>query len=144
MKGLTKTIDIKDKIYTLRGVQIMFDRNLAELYEVETRVLNQAVKRNVERFPTRFRFQLTKDELNSLRSQIVTLEIGKGRHQKYLPYAFTEQGIFFEGQIFDAYKFVLNFGASLKDFGKRWFGFSKFEYNAFPLIDRLQIDTCEK
>lgn len=84
----------------------MLDRNLAALYEVETRVFNQAVKRNLKRFPDDFMFQLTHEEWNEiklrssssevhdpLRSQIVILESGKGQHTKYLPYAFTEQGI---------------------------------------------------
>jgi len=71
----------------------MIDRDLAELYEVEIRVLIQAVKRNIERFPLDFMFQLTKDEYKSLRSQFVTLNNGRGQHRKYLPYVFTEQGV---------------------------------------------------
>ncbi len=71
----------------------MLDSDLARLYGVETRVLNQAVKRNIERFPEDFMFVLTRDEINSLRSQFVTLEAGRGKHSKYLPYAFTEQGV---------------------------------------------------
>ena len=88
------TTNINNKIYTIRGLQVMLDSDLAELYQVETKVLNQAVKRNIERFPQDFLFQLTENEYNSLRSQIVTLEkLGKGRHSKYLPYVFTEQGV---------------------------------------------------
>ena len=83
--------NINDKIYTIRGVQVMLDEDLAALYEVETKVLNQAVKRNIERFPETFRFQITDDEFNRLRSQIVTSNIRGGR--RYLPYAFTEQGV---------------------------------------------------
>ncbi len=72
----------------------MLDFDLAEMYEVETRVLKQAVKRNIKRFPTDFMFELTKEEFDSLRSQIVTLKnTGRGQHSKYLPYAFTEQGV---------------------------------------------------
>ena len=94
MKDLVlKNQNIKDKIFILRGVQVMLDRDLAELYGVETRVLNQAVKRNIERFPNSFMFQLTKEENESLRSQFVILGIGRGKHQKYLPYVFTEQGV---------------------------------------------------
>lgn len=94
---------IRARILTIRGVQVMLDRDLAELYGVPTKVLNQAVKRNLERFPERFMFQLTKDELadlrsqivasnidTSLRSQIVTLNKRQGQHLKYMPYAFTE------------------------------------------------------
>jgi len=85
---------IADKIYTLRGVSVMLDRDLAGLYQVETKVLNQAVKRNLERFPDDFMFQTTAVEWHSLRSQFVTLENARrGNHQKYLPYAFTEQGV---------------------------------------------------
>lgn len=84
---------IRSRILTIRGVQVMLDRDLAELYGVPTKVLNQAVKRNIERFPERFMFQLTKDEVPDLRSQIVTLNKRQGQHLKYMPYAFTEQGI---------------------------------------------------
>ncbi len=71
----------------------MLDRDLAGLYGVATKVLNQAVKRNIKRFPEDFMFQLTKEEDYSLWSQSVTLKTGRGKHQKYLPYAFTEQGV---------------------------------------------------
>lgn len=90
----TNTTSIQNMIYVVRGVQVMIDSDLAMLYQVETRVFNQAVKRNIARFPDNFRFQLTKDEYDSLRSQIVILnEGGRGVHRKYLPYVFTEQGI---------------------------------------------------
>ena len=84
---------IADKIFTIRGVQVMIDSDLASLYGVETKVFNQAVKRNLERFPIAFRFQLTQEEHEALRSRYVTLERGRGRHKKYLPYVFTEQGV---------------------------------------------------
>ena len=86
---------IQKNIFTIRGKQVMIDRDLAEMYGVETKVLNQAVKRNLSRFPAMFRFQLTKEEETIvLRSQIVTLNNPKrGQRSKYLPYAFTEQGI---------------------------------------------------
>lgn len=71
----------------------MLDYDLATLYEIETRVLKQSVKRNIERFPEDFMFELTETEYKSLRSQIVTLETGRGKHSKYLPFAFTEQGV---------------------------------------------------
>lgn len=72
----------------------MLDNDLAELYEVQVKVLNQAVKRNIERFPIDFMFQLTTEEAEFLRSQVVTLKTGRGTHRKYRPYAFTEQNIF--------------------------------------------------
>ena len=67
----------------------MLDRDLSELYGVETRILNQAVKRNIKRFPEDFMFQLTKEEFSAQRSQIVIFEKGKGKYPKYLPYMFT-------------------------------------------------------
>ncbi|HTI89766.1 MAG TPA: ORF6N domain-containing protein [Puia sp.] len=77
---------IQQKIHEIRGQKVMLDFDLSILYEVPTKVLNQAVKRNIERFPADFMFQLTRDEYNSLRSQIVTLE-SKGAHSKYNSYA---------------------------------------------------------
>ena len=297
------TDNLKNRIYTIRGMQVMLDEDLAELYNVKTKRLNEQVKRNIERFPREFMFQLTYSEYKSLRSQIatlngeplrlqiVTLETGRGVHKKYFPYAFTEQGvamlsgvlksdtairisiqiisafvamrkfissnaqifqrmdifeqkqiehdekidqifdaiqskdikpekgIFFDGQIFDSYKFVsdiirtadksiilidnyvddsvltlfskinknvqvtiftkdiskqlsldltkynsqyppieikefkqshdrfliidnkevYHFGASLKDLGKKWFGFSKFDKEVFKLLDKLGL-----
>lgn len=116
-----QTENIENRIFVVRNQQVMIDRDLALLYGVETRVINQAVKRNFNRFPERFMFQLTKEEqeqyfslksqtvilnedvnLNSLKSQIVTLDDLKsqnatsnlrGKHSKYLSYAFTEQGV---------------------------------------------------
>ena len=107
--------EIKNRIFAIRGHQVMIDRDLAEMYRVETKVLNQAVKRNLERFPEQFRFQLTVDEAHELvtncdrfglskpqisasssRSQIVTLNKSgtkQGQNIKYLPFAFTEQGV---------------------------------------------------
>ena len=116
-----KNIKIESLIHTIRGQRVMFDSDLAILYGVETRALNQAVKRNSRRFPDDFMFQLTKDEWNALRSQIVTLEDlksqnvisnsvddetngrltsqnvilknGRGQHRKFMPYVFTRNGI---------------------------------------------------
>lgn len=88
------TQNLQDKIYTIRGLQVMLDSDLAELYQVETKNLNRAANRNSERFPQSFRFQLTENEhQDSLRFQIGTLESGRGKHRKYLPYVFTEQGV---------------------------------------------------
>jgi hypothetical protein len=84
---------ITRSILLIRGQKIMLDEALAALYEVEVKVLNQAVRRNAGRFPADFMFQLTTDEAVFLRSQFVTLKTGSGRHRKYLPYAFTEQGV---------------------------------------------------
>ncbi len=84
---------IKQKIHDLRGQRILLDFYLADLYEVPTKVLKQAVRRNLERFPEDFMFALTQEEYRSLRSQIVTLESGRGKFSKYVPFAFTEHGV---------------------------------------------------
>ena len=108
---MSELTTIQNKIYEVRGQRVMLDFDLASMYGVETRVLNQAVKRNIERFPEDFMFQLTKGEWEilksqivmsnfpdnqedgSLTSQIVTLKNGRGQHKKYMPYAFTENGV---------------------------------------------------
>ena len=84
---------IQSKIYEIRGRKVMLDRDLAELYQVTTGNLNKAVKRNLKRFPPDFMFQLTAEEWEALRFQIGILKNGRGEHTKYLPYAFTEQGL---------------------------------------------------
>lgn len=84
---------ISNKIYFIRNQKVMLDSDLALLYGIETRVLKQAVKRNISRFPEDFMFELSKIEYDSLRSQIVTLKNGRGQHQKYLPSVFTEHGV---------------------------------------------------
>jgi predicted XRE-type DNA-binding protein len=80
--------NIETLIKVIRGQQVMLDRDLATLYGVETKRLNEQVKRNIKRFPEDFMFQLTKEEC--LRSQIATLNEGRGQHLKYMPYVFTE------------------------------------------------------
>ena len=82
---------IQKKIYEIRGKQVMLDFDLAALYGVETKVLKQGVKRNIRRFPIDFMFELTQEEFNSLRSQIVTSNKRGGT--RYMPFAFTEQGV---------------------------------------------------
>ena len=84
---------IQSKIYEIRGFKVMLDFDLAGLYGTETKRLKEQVRRNIERFPDDFMFELTKGEYISLRSQFATLEIGRGKYSKYLPFAFTEQGI---------------------------------------------------
>ena len=88
---IIESTDIQNKIVNIRGVQVILDSDLANLYQVETKVLNQAVKRNIQRFPQNFRFQLTKEELQNLRSQNVTFK--ENLITKYLPYVFTEFGV---------------------------------------------------
>ena len=81
----------EERIFNIRGKQVMIDKDLALLYGVETKRLNEQIKRNIERFPEDFMFQLTLEEC--LRSQIATLNQAQGKHLKYLPFAFTENGI---------------------------------------------------
>jgi ORF6N domain len=85
--------EISGSVCLLRGQKVLLDADLAALYGVPTGVLMQAVKRNLERFPSDFMLQLTLEEWESLRSQFVILKTGRGRHRKYLPFAFTEQGV---------------------------------------------------
>ena len=84
---------IKRKIYEIRGRRVMLDSDLAELYMVETKNLKRAVRSNIERFPSDFMFELTKEEYDSLRCKNFTLKAGRGQHSKYLPFAFTREGI---------------------------------------------------
>lgn len=83
---------IEPLIISVRGQKVILDKDLSALYGTSTRVLNQAVKRNLDRFAGDFLFQLADDEWESLRSQIVTLRSGRGQHRKYRPFAFTEHG----------------------------------------------------
>jgi len=87
--------NIKNLIYTIRGKQVMLDKDVAMLYQYETKKINQTVKRNIDRFPEKFCFQLNENEVENLRSQIVTSSLEKENYggRRYLPYAFTEQGI---------------------------------------------------
>ena len=84
---------IQNRIFELRGYKVMLDFHLAEMYQVETKRLKEQVRRNIERFPKDFMFELSREEYNFLRSQIATLEIGRGKYSKYQPFAFTEQGV---------------------------------------------------
>jgi ORF6N domain-containing protein len=96
---------IINKIYVVRGQKIMLDRDLAELYRVETKQLKRQVRRNIDRFPSSFMFELTKEENEELRSQIGTLK--QGAHFKYPPFVFTEHGILMLSS-------VLNSGLAIK------------------------------
>ncbi len=87
-------INIQNKIYNIRGFQVMLDSDLAQLYGVETKHINQAVKNNPDKFPDDFYFEASADEENSLRSKNLTLKNSRGMHSKYSPKLFTEQGIY--------------------------------------------------
>jgi hypothetical protein len=85
--------NLETRIYTIRGQKVMLDSDLAELYQVETKALKRAVRRNIDRFPEDFMFELTKEEAEDSRRQNGTLNTKRGHNIKYLPYAFTEQGL---------------------------------------------------
>lgn len=150
--------EIQRRIYSIRGVQVMLDRDLAQLYQVETKVLNQAVKRNMKRFPDYYMFRLTEEEWNNWKSQFVTsnymsedeiqaIKMGVRRP----PFAFTEYNTQYPLEPTRLHTFershdrwliiddiVYHFGASLKDLGKRWFSVDIVtEHTADDFISRL-------
>ena len=151
--------NIENKIYLIRGVQVMLDSDLAELYHSETKFINRAVKRNASRFPEEFMFQLTEQEWQHLRFQSGTSSEGDGG-RRYLPCVFTEQGIAMLSAVLHTEtavnvsnelienrgshdRFIIidnsrlyHFGASLKDLGKKCFAFSQ--------MDNLLPDLKEK
>ena len=97
---------ISNKIYFIRNQKVMFDRDLAALYDIETRVLKQAVRRNISRFPEDFMFELSKIEYDSSRSQFVTLNKGRGSNLKYLPSVFTEHGVLMLSSVLNSDKAI--------------------------------------
>jgi hypothetical protein len=97
---------IEKTIYLIRGEKVMLDRDLASLYEVETKVLNRAVRRNLQRFPLDFMFQLTAEEAEILRCQIGTSKKGRGG-RRYLPYVFTEQGVAMLSSVLNSERAIL-------------------------------------
>ena len=97
---------IEPLIREIRGHKVMLDSDLAALYGVPTKRLNEQVQRNLTRFPDDFMFRLTSDEAESLRSQIATLKSGRGQHRKYLPYAFTEHGAFMAASVLNSARAV--------------------------------------
>ena len=96
---------ILNMIHEIRGYNVMLDSDLARLYEIETKALNRAVKRNMDRFPDFFMFQLTEDEFDSLRYQIGTSKEGKGG-RRYLPFAFTEHGVLMLSSVLNSKKAI--------------------------------------
>ena len=90
-----ETINVENMIYEIDGKEVMLDSDLAKLYHVETKRINEAVKNNPEKFPKRFSFLLDNEDINILRSKISTLETkGQGKYSKYVPRVFTEQGVY--------------------------------------------------
>lgn len=97
---------IEKMIYVIRDQKVMLDKDLAELYEVETRIINRNVRRNIKRFPPDFMFQLTEEEYESLRSQFGISKKGKGG-RRYLPYVFTENGVAMLSSVLNSEKAIL-------------------------------------
>jgi len=97
---------VASRIFLVRGQKVMLDADLAELYGVTTKRLNEQVKRNIDRFPSDFMFQMNTKEHDSLRSQIATLKHGRGQHRKYMPYVFTEHGAIMAASVLDSKRAV--------------------------------------
>jgi len=139
---LIKPEEIQSRIHTIRGVQVMLDEDMALLYGVKTKVLNQAVKRNSERFSEEFMIQITDGEFDRLRSQIVTsnqivLDVKKYNEQ----YPTIEINVFknTHGRFITIDNTtVYHFGACLKDLGMKWFASSKMDIGAVEMLTRLE------
>lgn len=121
---------IKSRILTIRGTQIMLDRDLAELYGVETRVLNQAVKRNSKRFPSNFMFQLSTEEAEALRSSLLSFDASYPRSQ----FVTLKRGIFHDRFLILDGTELYHFGASLKDMGRQYCAVTKMDALFIPSI----------
>jgi hypothetical protein len=142
------TRHIEKSIFSIRGVQVMLDADLALLYQTETKFMNRAVKRNPLRFPEAFAFQLTEEEWEALRYQIGTLnnKTGRGQHRKYLPWVFTEQGVAMLSAVLNTERAVV---ASIQII-QAFVAMRKFLLNnasVFQRIDQIelkQIKTDEK
>jgi len=165
MENLVAQQNIENRIFNIRGVQVMFDSHLGELYGVETKLINKAVKRNLERFPEQFMFQLTESEWNLFNEEIEKQGFQNLRFQngtssfkhggrRYLPYVFTEQGVAMLSavlrsetavkvsiQIMNAFvgmrKILYHIGASLKDMGTKWFAFSKMNEETNTILNLI-------
>lgn len=94
MKDIIRFECLENKLVEVNGALVLLDRDVAELYGVETKVLNQNVKNNIELFPENFRYQLSQEQYEVLRSSEMTLKKGRGQHSKYIPYVFTEEGLY--------------------------------------------------
>jgi hypothetical protein len=150
--------EIESRIFTIRGMQVMLDSDLANLYVTETKFINRAVSRSPDRFPTDFAFRLSNEEWSALRCQNGTLNetLSRGKHRKYSPFAFTEQGIAILSAVLStpvAIRIIKNthdrflildeielyhLGASLKDLGKRWFAFSQMNGLVKEILNHLR------
>ncbi|MDQ1349285.1 MAG: hypothetical protein QG573_2664 [Acidobacteriota bacterium] len=123
MTETTAAVEVRTRIQALRGLQVLLDKDLAAIYGVPTKIFNQAIKRNLDRFPEDFRFQLNPDELANLRSQIVTSSLEHGG-RRYLPWAFTEHGAIMAASVLNSPRavemsvFVVRAFVHLRDFAR--------------------------
>ena len=134
---------ITNLIYTIRGKQVIIDSDLAILYQVETRVFNQAVKRNSNRFPERFRFQLTEEEYKNLRSQFVTSSKDNAHGgRRYMPYVFTEQGIAMLSAVLKS-DIAVDVSIKIMDTFVRMRNFFISNEDMFSRLDRVELKQLE-
>ena len=145
MNEVIKTEDIQNRIFTIRGLQVMIDSDLAEMYGVETKNLNLAVKRNIDRFPDFFRFQLTEKEYKSLRLQIETSKEKRGG-RRYMPYVFTEQGVAMLSAVLrskTAVKVSIQIMQAFVDM-KKFISLNAGVFQRLEQIETKQIETDQK
>ncbi len=139
---LIKVDDIKSRIFTIRGMQVMLDSDLAELYGVETKRLNEQVRRNIDRFPDEFSFVLSRSEYGFLRSHFATLEKGQGKHKKYLPRVFSEHGVMMLANVLKSDASVKMSINIIKAFVamRRYFKDTYEIFEKFETLERKQIE----
>ena len=135
----SKELVIEKMIYIIRDQKVMLDSDLAELYEVDTKVLNQAVKRNLTRFPQDFMFQLTSEECDFLRSQFVTSKIGRGG-RRYMPYVFTENGVAMLSSVLSSEK-AIQINVSIMRIFTRLRSFLMLEKDLSDRVTKLEQGT---
>ena len=134
---------IQNLIYTIRGKQVMIDIDLAVLYQVNTKRLNEQVNRNKNRFPEKFMFQLSKDEYDNLRSQIATSsEVNQHGGRRYMPYAFTEQGIAMLSAVLRS-KVAVNVSIQIIDAFVEMRRFLASNASLFERMDRMELKQLE-
>ena len=141
---IVDNIEIQNMIYSVRGKQVMLDSDLAQLYHVETKVFNQAVKRNINRFPEHFKFQLTESEFKNLRSQIVTSRENDSTHggRRYMPYVFTEQGIAMLSAVLKS-DIAVDVSIKIMDAFVKMRNFLLSNREMFARLDRVELKQLE-
>ena len=136
-----RVVSIEDMIYVIRGIRVMLDTDLAKLYGVELKRLNEQVKRNIERFPEDFMFQLTSQEHENLRSQIATFRIAVGA-RKYRPYVFSENGVAMLSSVLNSPEAIQVNIAIMRIFTKLR-SFLLLEQEMMDKINQLEIGTTK-